>query len=95
MSYHYYSEDNKIFPNRVHAVKYSIDTGKKVYLHYYDEIYTKLNWKIEPPEPIEYYYKEQAQRIRDQYDYLILCYSGGYDSTNILETYHFNNIKLI
>jgi hypothetical protein len=90
----YYSEDGQLFSNRIQAVRYSLSYNKKVYVNYYDEVYDKLNWKIEPPEPIEYYYKEQAQRIRDQYDYLILCYSGGYDSTNILETYHFNNIKL-
>lgn len=91
---YYYSEDNKIFSNRVQAVKYSVETGKKVYLYYYDEIYDKLNWKIEPPNSLDYYYKEQAQRIRDQYEYLILCCSGGYDSTNILETFYYNNIKL-
>ena len=94
MNYFYYDEDKKTFPNRIQAVKHQLETGKKVYLYYYDEIYDKLNWKIEPPESLQYYYKEQAQRIRDQYDYVVLCYSGGYDSTNILETFHFNNIKL-
>ena len=94
MNYFYYDEDKRTFPNRIQAVQHSIKTNKRVYLHYYDEVYDKLNWKIEPPETLQYYYKEQAQRIRDQYDYLILCYSGGYDSTNILETFHFNNIKL-
>ena len=94
MTYFYYDDHKNIFPNRIQAIKHQLDTGEKVYLYYYDDIYDKLNWKIEPPESLQYYYKDQAQRLRDEYDYLILCYSGGYDSTNILETYHYNNIKL-
>jgi len=90
----YYSEDNQIFSNRIQAVQYKLTHHKQVYLNYYDEIYTKLNWKIEPTQSLNFYYKEQAQRLRDEYDYLILCYSGGHDSTNILETFYFNNIKL-
>jgi len=90
----YYSEDNQTFSNRVQATYYKLTHHRRIYLNYYDEIYSKLNWKIEPPESLQFYYKEQAQRLRDEYDYLILCYSGGHDSTNILETFHFNNIKL-
>lgn len=39
-------------------------------------------------------YKQRAQQIRDKYDYVVLYYSGGADSTNILETFIENNIKL-
>lgn len=91
---HYYSLDGKIFHSKIEALKYHIETGNKVYFYYHDDVYSKVDWKTEPPQTLDYYYKEQAQRIRDNYDYVILCYSGGYDSTNILETFHFNNIKL-
>ena len=94
MNYFYYSNDNKIFSNRIEAFKYHLDTKKQVYFYYYDDIYDKLDWTSEPPEHLEFYYKHQAQRIRDEYEYLILCYSGGHDSTNILEIFHYNNIKL-
>jgi hypothetical protein len=43
---------------------------------------------------LEYYYKQQALRLREKYDYLVLAYSGGADSTCILETFVHNNIKL-
>jgi hypothetical protein len=65
-----------------------------IFFYYYDDIWTSCNWVIEPPNSLEYYYREQAQKIRDEYEYVILCYSGGYDSTNILETFYYNNIKL-
>ena len=91
---YYYSSDGKIFTSKIEAIEYGIKTDKRIRLYYYDHLYDKLNWKTEPTESVDYYYKQQAQKIRDEYDYVVLFYSGGYDSTNILETFHFNNIKL-
>jgi hypothetical protein len=90
----YYSEDNKKFSNRVDAIRYHILSGKQIFCYYYDDIYDKIDWTIEPQGTLDFHYKNQAQKIRDEYDYVILCYSGGFDSTNILETFHYNNIKL-
>lgn len=90
----YYTDDKKIFTNKIGALEYKQATGQSLYFYYYDHVYDKIDWSIEPPESLEFYYKHQAQRIRDEYDYVVLFYSGGYDSTNILETFHFNNIKL-
>lgn len=94
MNYFYYSEDKKIFTNKIHALNYFKQNNKKIWFYYYDHLWSKLNWSIEPQQSLEYYYKEHAESIRDNYDYVILCYSGGYDSTNILETFYYNNIKL-
>lgn len=90
----YYSEDQKTFLSKVEALEYRAKTGKSIYFYYYDHVYSKLDWKVEPPESLDYYYKEQALRLREKYDYLILCYSGGFDSTNILETFYYNGIPL-
>jgi len=90
----YYSEDGKKFSNRIEAIRYSLSSGKKIYCYYYDDVYDKLDWTIEPEGSLDFHYKQQAQKIRDEFDYVILCYSGGLDSTNILETFHYNNIKL-
>ena len=90
MTFLYYDEFGVRYPNKIKALQKT----KNLYFDYYDEVYDKLNWKIEPTESLDFYYKHQAQRIRDEYDYVILCYSGGYDSTNILETFYYNNIKL-
>jgi hypothetical protein len=44
--------------------------------------------------PLDDLYKQRALQLRDKYDYLILNYSGGADSHNILMTFLNNNIKL-
>ena len=90
----YYSEDGKFFNNRVESLVYNNATGKHVKLYYYDDVYDKLHWTIEPPGSVDFYYREQAKRIRDSYDYVSLCFSGGIDSTNILNYFHFNNLKI-
>lgn len=90
----YYSSDKQTFQNKLEAVKYQKETGKGVYFFYHDDVYSKIDWTVEPPGSLEFHYKQQAQRIRDEYDYVVLFYSGGYDSTNILETFYYNNIHL-
>lgn len=90
----YYTNSKKIFSSKIDAIQHNKKTGERLFYYYYDHIYSKLDWSIEPSETLDFYYREQAQRIRDTYEYVILMYSGGYDSTNILETFHFNNIKL-
>lgn len=90
----YYASDGTRFISKIEAIAYSKLCNKQISLYYHDEVYTKIDWKLEPTQSLDFYYKEQAQRIRDNFDYVILCYSGGYDSTNILETFYFNNIKL-
>lgn len=62
--------------------------------HFFDSAYNSLNWSIEPTESLSEMYKRRAQQLRDKYDYLILCFSGGADSTNILHSFIDNGIKL-
>ena len=90
----YYAQDGEVFSSKIKALEYRAKTTLPVYFYYYDHVYSKLDWSVEPPESLDYYYLEQAMRLREKYDYLILCYSGGYDSTNILETFCLNGIKL-
>lgn len=90
----YYFSDGTTVYSKVKALEYKHKTNLEPSLYYYDDIYSKINWTINPPHTLEYYYKAQAQRIRDEYDYVILCYSGGIDSTNVLETFYYNNIKI-
>jgi hypothetical protein len=69
-------------------------SNNECYLHYYDDIFDKADWKKEPTETLETLYVERARKIRDEYEYVILCYSGGNDSTKILETFYYNNIHI-
>jgi hypothetical protein len=50
------------------------------------------NWQYEPAESIQSLYKRRAIQLREKYDHLILFYSGGADSKNILRTFLDNDV---
>jgi hypothetical protein len=90
----YYFRDGTRVHSKLLAIEYETIKREECRLYYHDHLYDAVDWKTEPLLSLNDYYVEQAKRIREAYDYVILCYSGGIDSTNILETFHFNNIKL-
>lgn len=59
-----------------------------------DDAFELIDWKQEPRESLLELYRQRAQQLRDRYDYLVLFYSGGADSTTILQTFLTNDIKL-
>jgi len=62
--------------------------------HYFDEVYHTIDWKKEPTQSLSELYRERAQQIRDEYEYVALSFSGGADSTNVLKSFINNNIRL-
>lgn len=67
--------------------------GRKYYAFYFnDDVFTNIDWTIEPNISLSELYKLRAQQIRDEYDYVILSFSGGSDSVEILETFLEHNI---
>ena len=59
-------------------------------------MFSKCDWTTEPEPgvPLSEYYRRRAQQIRDKYDYVVLLYSGGPDSNNILHAFVHNGIKI-
>lgn len=52
-----------------------------------DDVFGKIDWTLDPPVSLKALYKERAQQLRDKYSYLILSYSGGSDSQEVLGTF--------
>jgi len=89
----YYDNEKNIYPTQLDAIA-AEKRGKNIFFYYYDKEFSRVDWTIEPPETLQELYKQRAQKIRDENEYIILCYSGGADSTNILETFYYNNIHI-
>ena len=62
--------------------------------HFNDFVFGNFDWSIEPKESLKELYAIRAKQIREKYDYLVLWYSSGSDSQNILETFIDNQIRL-
>jgi hypothetical protein len=65
-----------------------------VWFLWHHDVFKNFDKELLGKIPLKTLYKERAQQLRDNYDKLILYYSGGADSHNILHTFLENNIKL-
>jgi len=83
-----YLVDNQMFRDKVAALSYGAQTGQTVHWDFHDELFGQFNWTQEPEHSISYYYNLRCQQIRDEYQYLVLHYSGGSDSHNILTHFY-------
>jgi len=55
--------------------------------HFNDHTWNSIDWAVEPEVDIFELYKLRARQIRDQYDYIILNYSGGSDSQTMVDAF--------
>ena len=89
----YYTVHGEIFLWKSDALT-AAKNPKDVIYHFNDDIYNKFDWKHdpEPSTSIDELYRRRAQSLRDRYDYIIVMYSGGPDSKNILDVFVNNGI---
>jgi hypothetical protein len=90
----YYSVGNAIATMQGPALQEATRTGLPVKWHFNEEVYNRMNWRERWNIPLTEVYRMRAQQLRDKYDYLMLWFSGGADSTVILESFVNNNIHL-
>jgi hypothetical protein len=93
----FYVVNGKTYTSKTLA---AIDASKEncsMQWHFYNEVWEKFSKEksqLLGRINLDYLYKQRAQQLRDKYDYLILNYSGGADSHNILMTFLNNGIAL-
>lgn len=89
----YYIDNQKYF-SRLETARIHHDTGKFPTWWFHDDAFSSVDWTVEPSQSLEQLYRQRAEQLRDNYDYLILCFSGGADSQNVLDTFLTNGIFL-
>jgi len=83
----YYICNGVKFSSKINALIYSKTVNLPVTWYFYDELFSSYNWSIEPDVTLDELYGRRARELREQYDYLILSYSGGSDTHNIVESF--------
>lgn len=83
----YYTCNGIEFSSKINACIYSQTVNKPVEWVFHDDVYSKYPWHIEPEQTLDELYDARARQLREQYDYIILSYSGGSDTNNILESF--------
>ena len=82
------------FYSKLEAMEMHAKTGIHPHWDFNEAVFSSYDWTVEPTKNILELYRERAQQLRDQYDYIILMFSGGADSRTVLESFVSNNIKL-
>jgi len=81
--------------NKLQAILEASKTKSELCWNFYDDIFSAASSKFNNNHILlKELYRARAQQLRDSNDYLILNYSGGSDSHNILMTFLEYNIKL-
>ena len=95
--YNYYKASNKKYSGKVFALYHDLNSSEKDLLWClpnFEDQFEKIDLLKEPNKSLQDLYLKRAIELRNEYDYLILNYSGGSDSHNILETFMLNGIFL-
>lgn len=90
----YWQVGDRKFIDKTTALLESTQTKHHIQWIFNDQEFSKHNWKVEPQDTLETLYAQRARQLRETYDYLILSFSGGSDSVNILRTFLKNHIHL-
>jgi hypothetical protein len=83
----YYICDEKIFTSKIEACIHGTKTQKPVQWIFNDAVFSRFDWSAEPDETLDELYDRRAREIRERYDYVIVSYSGGADSHNLLTSF--------
>ena len=86
--------DGKCFYKKFDALIYATEIKKPVEFVFFTEVWNKFDRSVLGKFSLNDLYKKRAQQIRDEYDYLILYFSGGADSYNVMRTFLDNGIRL-
>lgn len=59
-----------------------------------NDFFSSVKWQQEPVESLTELYKQRAQQLREKYNYIIISYTGGSDSWNMLNAFLANGIRV-
>ena len=91
----YYLVNDEIYYNKYQALMAaSKSENQKIRWFFNEHVFMQFPWNIEPEESLEELYRQRAQQLRDEYDYIRVEASGGADSTTVIFSFLLNNIHL-
>jgi hypothetical protein len=89
-----YRVDDFVTTNKLAAAEKANNNFDNIHFYFADDAHSKFDWTVEPQEDINDLIDQRVREIRDQYAYVALWYSGGYDSQSILDSFVRQNIRL-
>lgn len=82
------------FFDKVECLRHATLTNLNVSYHFFDSAFRAYNWSTPIQKSLDQLYGERAKQLREKYDYVIVAFSGGIDSTNVVDAFLNNNLKI-
>lgn len=76
------------------ALERKVASGHDVKFDFHDHLFSAVNSLGEPKQDLLDLYVQRVHQLRNKYDHLVLLYSGGADSHNILKCFEHADVKL-
>lgn len=83
----YYTCNGKEFESKIRAMMFGKAANKPIAWVFNNDVFDAYQWQVESELTLDQLYDRRAREIREQYDYVILSYSGGSDSNNVLDSF--------
>ena len=90
----YYVCDGQEFDSKIRCFIHASQVKQPVSWVFNDEAFNNAIWHEEPTESLDSLYDRRARELREKYDYIILSYSGGSDSNNILMSFYRQGLRI-
>jgi hypothetical protein len=90
----YYIVNNVEFDSKINASIYAQTINADVKWIFNNDIFENYPWHIEPQNSLDELYDMRSRQLRDTYDYIMISYSGGSDSHNIVESFLRQNLHI-
>lgn len=88
----FYEYKDLIYFSKIEALIAASKDRGDIRFVFNDHVFSNINWQNEPTENLEQLYHQRAKQIRENYDHVVLMYSGGSDSNNVLHSFLQNDI---
>jgi hypothetical protein len=90
----FYTVGTEKFYEKIHAMFRSQQLKQEMSWNFNDEVFSSIDWTIEPTLSLDQLYAMRAKQIREEYDYVLLFCSGGADSTNMFYSFVRNGLHV-
>ena len=89
-----YQVDGKFYQSKIRALDIAKGDINKLRLYFCDKEWSQVDWTAEPTQSMGQLIDIRCRQLRDSYKHVALFFSGGYDSTTILNGFIRNNLRI-
>lgn len=83
----YYQVGDNIYTSKLQAVLEASKTNTELKWNFHQDVFYASDWQTNTDKSLKTLYEERAKRLREKYDRVVLLFSGGIDSTTVLESF--------